>query len=190
MQRRRSASALEHRNSEPQKWMQKQQIHIKIIDSLIHNLNSWRSQKRSTYTPSNYTLQLALKEQNNIGWNHFIEGFWSKQFSLCQQQHFNTLNITKSTILLLSKTQWRIWQIAWQLWDHQNNILHGDNHTFHPEEIEQISKEIQHEWSTNLSTLPMSYKYLFKDSVQTILNKSHTHRLNWLINVWTIRDIQ
>ena len=99
-------------------WMQKQQIHNELIEVIIHNLNTWRNSKQPTYQPSNSTLQTAIKEQDNIGWNHFIEGFWFKNFILCQQIHFNTLNITKSTILLLSKTQRRIWQIAWQLWDH------------------------------------------------------------------------
>ena len=169
--------------------MQSQQFHSEIIEVIIHNLNCWRENKQPTYIPANILLNKAVKEQRNIGWNHFIEGFWSKHFELCQQSHFESIKTTKSTVLLLSKTQRRIWRIAWQLWNHRNNILHDSNHSFHPQELEQINQEIHHEWTINLSTLPSSYNYLFKDTLQIILNKTHTNKLNWLITVWTIREL-
>ena len=93
-------------------WMQSQQFHSEIIEVIIHNLNCWRENKQPTYIPANILLNKAVKEQRNIGWNHFIEGFWSKHFELCQQSHFESIKTTKSTILLLSKTQRRIWHIA------------------------------------------------------------------------------
>ena len=170
--------------------MTKNKIHSEITELILDNLNHWRNNTRSSYKPSNSTLLLALHQQRRIGWDSLIEGFWSKAFYICQKEHLELQNNTKSTILLLSKVQRRIWQIAWRLWDHRNKILHDENKSFQPSDIQNINKKIQYEWKKNVDTLHPSYSSLFGRQLHTILTKSHVNKLNWLITVWSVRELQ
>ena len=77
------------------------------------------------------------------------------------------------------------------MWDHRNKFLHDRNKSFHPNEIEDIIKEITYEWSKGMATLSSTYQFLFSGNLKhTILDKSHTGKLNWLVIVWTIRELQ
>ena len=75
-----------------EEWMTKNHFHTEITTSIIDNLNQWRDQTESKYEPSNHLLQLALQEQKQIGWNTFLEGFWSKHFNECQKEHLQLIN--------------------------------------------------------------------------------------------------
>ena len=152
-------------------------------------MNNWRNHTKSKYQPSNHHMIQAHADQNRIGWDSFIEGFWSKSFNECQSEHLTHINNTKSSLLLLSKAQRRIWKIAWHLWNHHNAILHDKNKSFHPSEIQNIDKELQFEWDKNIDTLPSSYPSLFPGTLQSLLSKTHANKLNWLITVWSVREL-
>ena len=123
--------------------MSNQNLHPEIQTILIHYLQTWRSNSTPTYIPSNSTLQTALYQQKHIGHLQFIEGYWSRLFNTCLSTHLNNINNTQSSLLLfLSKTQRRIWQIAWALWEHRNKFLHDRNKSFHPKEIKNLQEEI------------------------------------------------
>ena len=119
-------------------WMKTQNIHPEIQSIILNYLHSWRNQQQPTYLPSNPTLQNALQEQRHIGHLQFLEGFWSHKFHTCQKTHLNNINSVQSSQLLLSKTQRRIWKIAWASWEHRNNFLHDRNKSFYPKEINDI----------------------------------------------------
>jgi len=69
-------------------------------------------------------LEEALREQNSIGWNRFFEGWLSPQWELVQQRHYARTKSNKSgrrwVIALIQK----LWDVAWDLWEHQNEVLH------------------------------------------------------------------
>ena len=169
--------------------MNKQNIHPEIQLIILQYLQSWRNQQQPKYNPSNPTLQSALQEQRHIGQLQFLEGFWSQKFHACQKCHLNNINSVQSSQLLLSKTQRRIWQIAWSLWEHRNNFLHDRNKSFHPKEINDIKLEIKYEWSKGIDELSNKYSTLFSKPLQHILELSHIDKLNWLVTVWTAREL-
>ena len=76
------------------------------------------------------------------------------------------------------------------MWDHRNKFLHDRNKSFHPAVINDIIKEINYEWSRGIDTLSPNYKFLFFGSLQHILDKPRTGKLNWLVTVWTARELQ
>ena len=169
--------------------MEKQSIHVEIQDIILHYLQSWRKQQQPRYNPSNPTLQTALHEQHHIGTLQFLEGFWSTKFYECQNIHLNNINSVQSSQFLLSKTQRRIWKIAWEAWEHRNNFLHDQNKSFHPKEINDIKLEIEFEWRKGLDKLSNKYTTLFSKPWKHILELSHINKLNWLVTVWTAREL-
>lgn len=172
-----------------QEWMISQDLYPELVTLIITELNNWRDNHTSTYTPTNQHLQQALTSQRRIGWFHFIEGFWANSFVLCQQAFFDANNSPKSSTLLLSKTQRRIWKVAWSLWSHRNQYLHDTNNSFHPQEIQNIDHEITYERNKGLDTLSTSYSTLFSEPLIVLLAKTHIQKLNWLTTVWTVREL-
>ena len=169
-------------------WMIKYDIHSELRHSIIEYMDAWVHQDTPRYTPSNHILKQAIREQEKIGWYEFFLGFWSQQFHKCQTEHFATRKSPKSAQLLLSRLQRRIWQIAWNIWDHRNKFLHEENNSYHPTEINAINKEIEHEWVRHVDNLPPQYSTLFSGTLDDKQKKTHTAKLRWLTTIWALRE--
>ena len=153
------------------------------------NLKEWRAQ-RTPRTLDNATPQLnrAIIEQSNLGWQNFIEGFWSKTWLQLQEAHFKAIDSPRSAILLLSKVQRRIWQIPWHMWLERNSHLHNKKHSVHPQEEKNLNHEITYEWTTGHHTLEEHHRHYFQGQLTELLKKTATRKINWLFGVWAARE--
>ena len=127
------------------KWLSTQLIDTEMKNLILNSFKCVQHNNSSTLTPINNILQEAIKEQNEIGWFNFIQGFWSKQWRECQKQYLTLQQSAKSPMLILSKTQRKIWMIAWNMWLHRNSILHEENHSIHPNEVKSLDEVIVYE---------------------------------------------
>ena len=129
-----------------------------------------------------------MQDQQRLGWKAFLEGFWAMSWHTAQQEYLNSKNSTKSTQLLLSKAQRRIWKIAWDLWMHRNNYLHTHLQSISTTDRESINAEVAAEWSAGISTLPQRFEALFRGTLQQRLNKSYQDKRRWLATIWSARE--
>ena len=53
-----------------------------------------------------------------------------------------------------------------------------------------MNKEIESEFQKGSDHLPKSYSRLFPDDMQHILDKTNISKLNWLVTIWTARELQ
>ena len=173
------------------KWMKENEGNSTLCDMICNNLKAW--QKQALYPPGqtpDTILAQALKEQDRIGWQSFLEGYWSTQWRVKQQEHLETINSRKSATLWISRAQRKIWEIAWQMWMHRNEILHNNGTTIHSHEMTALNGEIIKEMMTGQDSLSNRFANLFKSNIQKRLAESfHLKRL-WLTSVWTARDNQ
>lgn len=88
---------------------------------------------------------------------------------------------------LFTLFQRRIWQIAWDLWEHRNNLLHNEGNRAHRKEVEDLNSAIESEWEKGRDTLPQCYNSLFNTTLQILLDKSQHSKQQWLNSVWTAR---
>jgi hypothetical protein len=69
--------------------------------------------------------------QGGIGWHNFLQGRVACQFETLQQKHLTDKNSTQTdkrwTIEIIKK----LTKVAWDMWDHRNDILHNDGANFH-----------------------------------------------------------
>lgn len=169
--------------------MIRKKVEPNLSNTIAQSLHSWKYYLPATQTlPSNNLLQMAIQQQNQIGWKQFIEGFWTSKWRECQQQHFDNINSPASSLLLLSKVQRRIWKIAWLMWEHRNHQLHEEMSSCPAVEQTAINDEVQNEWNLGLSMLPDRYRYLFSGTLDTKLQKSYHNKRIWLASVWLARE--
>jgi hypothetical protein len=76
------------------------------------------------------SLQEAIQEQNEIGWQHIFYGRMSTKFELAQEQHYRWLKALESTH---NGRQWarlliqQIWRTMLAMWNNRNKAKHNNN---------------------------------------------------------------
>jgi hypothetical protein len=170
-------------------WMLSNLGQPELVSIITSSLLTWQSSSHGFLgTPSNDTLKKAVNRQQNIGWKSFIEGFWSLEWRECQRQYLLSRNSQRSSSLWISRVQRRIWEIAWRMWLHRNEILHNNGQTIHAHETRALDDEIRLEMELGLDDLDNRYRHLFQTTVQEQLNKSMIHKRMWIMSVWAARD--
>jgi hypothetical protein len=104
-------------------WLSKMDTDPDVQYTILSYLRSWRDNTRPTSLP-NYLVQKLQEKQTMIGWRRFFEGWIAKDWTHAQKKFYDTVKSYKTgkrwTIALIKKMP----EIAWDLWTHQNGILH------------------------------------------------------------------
>ena len=95
-----------------------------IVEGLLQRLRQWRT---GTAPPDEFETtpdtQTAFDNQDGIGWQALLEGAPAKGWSDAQQRYYDALgrrNTGERWLMVIQK----LWDVAWDLWDHRNNVLH------------------------------------------------------------------
>ena len=173
-----------------QQWMIENDGEPNMVQAIIENINAWRSQYPYPATRyDNRTLRSAIRHQDEIGWQNFIEGFKDIGWRKVQMTHFQHINSQKSVLLWMSRLQQKLWNIMKAMWTDRNNTLHHEGNTVHQHEMQAITAEILIEWQIGIDILPNNrYEHLFRGNVQTRLNDTIHQKQMWLSSVWGARD--
>lgn len=67
---------------------------------------------------------IPVTEQNMIGWAYVIEGWICKSWRYKQAQSLQQINSAKSSLRWATALIQKLWDIAWDLWEHCNDIEH------------------------------------------------------------------
>ena len=171
-------------------WMHNNQGHTEMTNAICDKLNAWRyNQPSPIITTSNRKLREGLRKQDRLGWQNFIQGFIPKEFKACQQQHLINIGSQKSDSLWIARMQNKIWLIAWDLWQHRNDILHGDGSRIHSRDYRATNNQVIAEWTTGPESLSTTlHGHLFRGSLRQRLSSSISEKRQWLTSVWAARD--
>ena len=170
-------------------WMIKNKGCPDLADAVVDNLDSWHKEEvSSTMAQYSSLLQEAIWQQQRIGWKSFIEGLWSKKWEEDQHQYLIKIKSRRTSILWISKAQCKVWQIAWDLWTHQNKMLHTDRKTIHQYEMNLLDQEISIEWQRQ-NILPCEYSHLFQGNLDGNLKRNIYHNKQWITSVWLAQGI-
>jgi hypothetical protein len=92
-------------------------------------LESWQLQQPSKCNPlwDHYTVQL-INLQSTIGAKLTLEGCIHHSWREIMQQYLSSMQSKINDKRFVTAIIKLLWQIAWDMWDHHNNILH-DNDT-------------------------------------------------------------
>ena len=159
-----------------------------MAQTVIDHLNAWHHPCPIPY-PSIYpnSLRTAITQQASIDWKSSLEGFWSHKWLLHQQEYILSIKCKRSSLLWVSKTQRRIWQIAWKLWKQCNTVLYSNVTSIHQYETDLLDDEIHKEWS-HRHRLPSQYNHLFRGSLDTCLSNSVSQKCCLLASMWAEQE--
>ena len=112
-----------------------------VADSIIAHLNGWRT--TTVVEGSNITeIQLAEQQQATIGWQRWLYGRAAIQWQRIQKTYYDELGVRKSSRRWLIAVNTLFINIAWDMWENRNDIVHEEQVTVASLELQQQVQQI------------------------------------------------
>jgi hypothetical protein len=96
----------------------------RIVKTVIEGLNGWRRGEEKIYN-NRFSAEQVADKQTELGWKHFFEGRLHNQWRKLQESYHLQMSIRRSGKRWSGAIIKKLWDIAWDLWEHRNGILHG-----------------------------------------------------------------
>jgi hypothetical protein len=90
------------------------------------------------------------------------------------------------TVALIKK----LWDIAWDLWEHRNGVLHEKDNAVSSAELHRLNRSVSDAFSRlQLLSLPANDWHLLSISLAKLLKKDQLYKETWLRNAsMTLQD--
>jgi hypothetical protein len=155
---------------------------------IIQRLTEWRSSEPLSvaYTDMPGLLE-AIAAQDLIGWLAFFEGCIAIEWAGVQEAHFIWLGRRNTGKRWATSLVVKLWEIAWDLWDHRNQVKHNLETAQDLARRDSILIQVRSEYSFGRAGLPRRDWRLFKRPLLSLLDTSLHYLDAWLLRVTTAR---
>jgi hypothetical protein len=131
-----------------------------------------------------YALPAVVQKQDAIGWQSFLEGRPLLGWSEVQHRYYEFLDSRRTGLRWLTALIQKLWDVAWDMWDHRNRVLHDQEHSVARDlQIQQITDE----FATGSVGLAREAKLLFSGGLQSLLQRLPAYQTAWLIRIQAAR---
>ena len=170
-----------------QQWLRSQKTRGDIIEAIIRNLRKLR--KSGGIYGHHYQdsdMREAVKEQDNIGWDHFLLGRISNRWSRIQDRHYKCIHSRRTGERWAADLIMKVWKFHWSMWNHRNECLHDTgNHEILGSR--RLEKEISIELKKGCALLQPTEKNLFSITMTQVREWSALRKKKWLRTVQASR---
>jgi hypothetical protein len=146
------------------------------INAIIEGLQGWRTGVDYRFNGNTKAGQAGIL-QNRMGWKHLFEGRPHKIWRQIQTTHYGSERLGKRWIGELVK---KTWQIAWDLWEHRNGILHDKNIGYCAQETNDKIRRLL--WDPQVYRI-ISIRGLLTENEETICGWGLTQKQTWVVRV-------
>jgi hypothetical protein len=156
----------------------------KISNNTFHQVN-WEvidhAMSHVAYSAP-FCLQEVIEQQKSMGWNLMLEGWLAAKWELEQQAYYTLIKSRQSWNRWLIAIIKKLWQVAWDLWDHRNKVLHEKENTVMQSHQHQLDRLVTATYQ-HLSTyvIDCSDQYLTRLAITQLLTKDYEYKNVWLI---------
>ena len=165
--------------------MKRTHTHPAIQNIFLHTLSDGNSHKFKDYIPRTEidpNLHEAAKEQDILGWTKMFNGHISSQWAKMQHQHYKMMYQNPPSISHWAKNLiLQFYTISHDMWTHRNEIVHEKVEEFlNLRESNQLQKEITESFNTGPTQVLPMHRYMFKDTLANLFNKSVVEKRYWI----------
>ena len=167
-------------------WMRNQSTHPAIRAAITSHLLAWQGDQPNPQSRSRDThLVQVIAKQSEVGWQAFVEGCPVQGWQDIQQQYFIFIKSRKTGRRWLSSVIRKLWQVAWDMWEHRNSILHD-------REVGQAAEEraarLREEFEEGCLLLDKDAQLLFRPGLKRILRYREGQQKAWLARIEVARQ--
>ena len=80
--------------------------------------------------------------QDRIGWHHFLEGSLSPLWQQVQHDYLLFIGSRRSSLRWVSALICKLWDVAWDQWEHRNGILHETENEVTEHQLENVKVQV------------------------------------------------
>jgi hypothetical protein len=153
--------------------------------AIISMLESWRLQRPFICNPlwDNYTV-LLINLQSTIGAKLTLEGCIHSSWEGILQEYLSSLQSKINGERFVTALIKLLWQIAWDMWDHRNNILHDNEANATLLGITALNTQIITMYHKGiLPLMTPDEKVLFKSPLESLLRLRPPSKRAWIASV-------
>jgi len=158
-------------------WLWEQKTSPILANTILSSLQAWY--KDAPISSASQATSQLLADQSAIRWDRLIEGWIPQSWQVEQEQFWSHIRTCKSSKRWMSELIKKFWDIAWDLWDQQNEALHTDpaNHIILDSHANDQIWLVYEQGST---TLPCDALVLIQEPLTAQLQKPLATKLLWL----------
>jgi hypothetical protein len=169
-------------------WMETVQTDPAIQSAILANLTQCLTRLPSSpIHETSPVIQAAIHIQNDIGWENFFEGCIAKEWEQIQIAYYEWCRSRQSGRRWTTALIQKLWDVAWDLWEHRNGIVHAKENAETLHNMAEIDGEIRAQHLRGPQGLAQRDHHLFNGPVADILSASIIYRQKWLKRVETAR---
>jgi hypothetical protein len=167
-------------------WLSSNSTPPEIRMAIIQGLNQWRRDERSEWSSYPEWLRNIILKQSSCGWRNFFEGFLIQEWREAMARQLHKIGSSRSPKRWMSALIRRLWQIAWDLWEHRNGYLHAKDDSLL---IRQTNEKIKYQFILGTATLDGNSRTLFRIGVAALLKKPMDVKQQWVKRVELARQL-
>jgi len=133
-----------------QQWMKEAGMDLLLITLLISQLQAWYNNAPL----STNTIPLIDQQQSVIGWDRLVDGWLSKAWQEHQEQYWGLGRTRRSSKWWTTELIKKLWNVAWDMWEQRNGVLHAESETSQFIRDSKINEEIRHIYLSGFQALP------------------------------------
>jgi hypothetical protein len=160
-------------------WCRREGTMPAIIEAVVNGLNGWRNNtdiSQDRYYLEDKDVASAFHTQSQAGWKHFFEGRPSRQWAQIQTTYFrDSLRSQQTGKRWLIELIKKMWNIAWDLWEQRNGMVHDKETQVQNEALKQ---EVEQLWNTKERVRLPTRKGL-PTSLEQLLRWPHDKQEHW-----------
>ena len=169
-------------------FLKEQKTERGLRKAIISHLRRWQSEPDFFLVSLQYDHLFTA--QTEIGWKNFLFGVVALEWQQAQQEYYTLISSRRTGKRWVSALIRKLWDIAWDLWDHRNSQIHKPGKLDEYEDTELLDADIRTEFA--LGSPPNCtfryrphYRY---DNVNVILDLPNVQRFLWLKKSRLIRQ--
>jgi hypothetical protein len=157
-------------------WMESCQTDPLLHQDVISYLKSWRSGSNLTL---NYESTFSL--QHHLGCNLFFQGFVTQDWEQIQDSFYNCIKSRRTGYRWLVAFIKKMWNIAWDLWEHRNGVLHSQQNDNSTTALRSLKVEIRKAYfSLSSRYIAPVDQHLLHLSLVRLQQKEFSYLKEWL----------
>jgi hypothetical protein len=181
-----TASIWQRAMSSLNEWLISNSWHPEMSRLIIEGLSRWHDgsdlDKLTTTIP---WLQDIITKQTECGWRNFFEGMLLIDWKMGLKLHFGRIRSAKSPRRWISALIRKLWQVAWDLWEHRNGYLHQSKNNLWSQ---QLDSEITNQFAIGCTDLDEKTRCLFQKGEQHIRSRPLDIKKQWVKRIQVARE--
>ena len=148
-------------------WMMKSKTLPNLTAIICDRLTAWRNTSSPVVQVSYFLgLRDTVNAQEKVGWRSFLEGFPVRGWAEVQQRYYEWIRCKNSGERWLASLIQKVWDVAWDMWDHRNSVLHGNESSLL---LLQLRRGIEEQFELGSSSVTKDAKLLVRPGREKIL---------------------